>query len=177
MPGMTKLSTSVCCLITSCAQHLQAQAVPTDLTASPSAGASSICLATLRLAISPKTVSHDGHQTSPLIKTEKLTSQPPPPLLQSHTLVTGVLGTSAGNTNMTYLMASSPSAGSSNFWLVTLYIRFPRRCLMMLKVIFLPSEPPEAVRSTAWVAKLWKVVMLRIMPTDCSGMRHGPSMT
>ena len=78
---------------------------------------------------------------------------------------------------MAYRMASSPSAGSSNFWLVILYMRFPRRCLMMLKVIFLPSDPPEAVRSTAWVARLWKVVMLRIMATDCSGMNHRPSMT
>ena len=71
-------------------------------------------------------------------------------------------------TNSAYLTASSPSAGSSNFWLVILYSRSPRRCLMTLKVILCPSAPPEAVLSTAWVARLWKVVMFLSIATDCT---------
>ena len=64
-------------------------------------------------------------------------------------------------------MFSSPSAGSSNFWEVISYISLPSFCLMTLKVIFWPS-PPEELRSTACVARVWKAVMFLSMATDCS---------
>ena len=44
---------------------------------------------------------------------------------------------------------SSPSAGSSNFWAVILYMRSPRRDLIMLNVIFCPSLVLEDDLSTA----------------------------
>ena len=64
-------------------------------------------------------------------------------------------------------MGSSPSAGSSNFWEVISYISLPSFCLMTLKVTFCPS-PPEVLRSTAWVASVWKLVMFLSMATDCT---------
>ncbi len=45
---------------------------------------------------------------------------------------------------------SSPSAGSSNFWAVILYMRSPRRDLIMLNVIFCPSLVPDDDLSTAY---------------------------
>ena len=64
-------------------------------------------------------------------------------------------------------MVSSPSAGSSNFWEVISYISLPSFCLITLNVIFWPS-PPEELRSTACVARVWKAVMFLSMATDCS---------
>ncbi len=68
-------------------------------------------------------------------------------------------------------MASSPSDGSSNFWLVILYSSSPSRALITLYVIFCPSAVPPAVRSTAALASVWKVVMLRSISTDCAPPR------
>ena len=65
-------------------------------------------------------------------------------------------------------MGSSPSAGSSNFWLVILYSSSPSRALITLYVIFCPSALPLAVRSTAALASVWNVVMFRSIPTDCA---------
>ena len=65
-------------------------------------------------------------------------------------------------------MASSPSAGSSNFCDVILYSSSPSRALITLYVIFCPSALPPAVRSTDALASVWNVVMLRSISTDCA---------
>ena len=57
-------------------------------------------------------------------------------------------------------MASSPSAGSSNFCDVISYISLPSFCLITLKVILF-----SPLRSTAALARWWKVTMFLSMET------------